>query len=116
MTLIEEPELDRLRQRQIKEYNPSLNSLTTNQDQIFKIFDDSELSDEGKCKIIAQLQERFGLLLNKFKQVGLPPSHVLPPHRALPEPPHDEHAGDSPPAAVVQADTYDFFIPVKAPT
>ena len=66
MTLIEEAELDRLRQRQIKDYNPALNSLTKIQDQIFKIFDDKELTDEGKCKILAQLQVRFVFLLNKF--------------------------------------------------
>ena len=36
MTLIEEAELDRLRQRQIKGDNPGLNILIENQDQIFK--------------------------------------------------------------------------------
>ena len=70
MTLVEEAELDRLRQRQIKDYNPALNSLTKIQDQIFKIFDDKELTDEGKCKILAQLQDRFGFLLIKFKMLG----------------------------------------------
>ena len=66
MTLVEQAELDRFPQRQIKDYNPSLNSLSKNMDQIFQIFDDKELSEEGKCKIPAQLQERFGFLLNKY--------------------------------------------------
>ena len=66
MTLIEEAEFDRIHQRQIKDYNPALNSLTKIRDQIFKIFEEKELTDEGKCKILAQLQERFGFLLNKF--------------------------------------------------
>ena len=48
MTLIEEAELDRLRQRQINEDNPALNSLTKIQDRIFKIFQNSYVSDEGK--------------------------------------------------------------------
>ena len=38
MSLVQEAELDRLRQRQIKDYNPGLNSLTKMQYQIFKIF------------------------------------------------------------------------------
>ena len=40
MTLVEEPEFDRLRQRQIKDYNPVLNALTKIHDQIIKIFDE----------------------------------------------------------------------------
>ena len=83
-TLVEEAELDRLRQRQIKDFNPALNSLTKIQELIFKLFDDKELTDEGKCKILAQLQERFGFLLNKFKNAGLPPANVLPPQPPLP--------------------------------
>ena len=46
-TVIEEAELDRLRERQIKKYHPDLNSWTKIQDQLFKIFDDKELTDEG---------------------------------------------------------------------
>ena len=41
-TLIEEAELDRHRQRQIKDYNRSLNTVTKSPDQIFKVFDDEE--------------------------------------------------------------------------
>ena len=66
MTLFEEADLDRLRHRKIKEYNPPLNSLTKIQDEIFKIFDEKELSDERKCKMIPQRQKRFSFLLNKF--------------------------------------------------
>ncbi|KAF0138624.1 MAG: hypothetical protein FD143_3634 [Ignavibacteria bacterium] len=67
MTLVEEAELDRLRQRQIKDYNPSLKSLVKIQEQIDNIFQDSELGDDSKSKILAHLQERFGFLLKKFK-------------------------------------------------
>ena len=44
MTVVEEANLDRLRRCEIKDYNHALNSFTKIQDQIFKIFDDSELS------------------------------------------------------------------------
>ena len=47
MTHVEEAEWDRLRQRQIKDYYPVLNSLTKIQDQIFKNFDDKELTDSS---------------------------------------------------------------------
>ena len=103
MTLVEEHELDRLPQRQIKYYNPALNSLTKIQDQIFKIFDDKELSDEGKCKILAQLQERFSFLINKFHNAWLPPENVLHPQPALPFPAPDDHVCDGPTADLVEA-------------
>ena len=62
------------------------------------------MSDEGKCKIRAQLQERFGFLVNKFKNAGLPPAHVLPLQPALPLPAPDDHVADGPPAVMVEAD------------
>ena len=90
-----------------------MNFLTKIQDQIFKIFDDSDLSDEGKCKILAQLIERFGFLLNKFKHDGLPLAQILQPRRVVPLPAPDEHVGDGLPVAVVEADKEDFFLPVE---
>ena len=49
MTLIEKAELDRLCQRQIKDYNAAVNSLAKIRDQICKIFPDNEVTDTGKC-------------------------------------------------------------------
>ena len=69
------------------------------------------MPDEGKCKILAHLQERFGFLLNKFKNAGLPPAHVLPPAPALPLPATESRVRDAPPAAVVEADTKGYFSP-----
>ena len=111
MTLVQEPELNRLRQRQIKHDIPPLNSFTKIQYQIFKIFDDSELSDERKFKILAQIQEPCGFLLNKFKNDGLPPANVLPPQPAPALPAPDDHAGEGSPAGVVEADTEGYFSP-----
>ena len=84
MTLVEEAELARLRQRQIKDYNPTLRSLVSIQDQIQNIFDDSELHDESKLKILFHLQEKFGNVYNKFKNssASMIPSMTI----ALPPP------------------------------
>ena len=49
MTHIEEAKLERLRQRQIKDYNAAVNSLAKIRDQICKIFPDNEVTDTGKC-------------------------------------------------------------------
>ena len=109
MTLVEEAEQDRRRQRQIKEYNPAFNSLTIIQDEIFKFFDDSGLADEGKCKFRAQRQERFGFLLIKLKNASPFPAPALPPQPALPLASVDDHGADRPPAAVVVRDKELFF-------
>ena len=81
MTLIEEAELERLRQRQIKEYNPNLKSLANVQAQIEKLLEDPELDDEGKSKVLHHLQEKFGYLYNRFKNSGaaLNPINVANP-------------------------------------
>ena len=114
MTLVEEAELYGLRRRQIKDYNPALNSFTKIQDQIFKFFDDKELTDDGKCKILAQLQERFSFLLKKFKKSALPPATVRPPHPAALLAAPDDHVGDGPPPAVVEADREGYIFTVKS--
>ena len=67
MTLIEEGELDRLRQRQLKDYNPGLKSLVNIQDQIESIINDPSHDDESKHKILCHLQEKFGYLYKKFQ-------------------------------------------------
>ena len=67
MALVDEAELERLRQRQIKEYSPALRSLGQIQEQIEKLFDDPELTDEGKCKILSHLQDRFSVTLAQYK-------------------------------------------------
>ena len=97
MTLIEESELERLRQRQIKDYNPALKSLVFVQDQIEKLFNDSELDYERKHKILCYLQNKFGVLYKNFKNnpanvpavVLVPPTVVADEQNELPveEPP-----------------------------
>ena len=74
--LIEKAELERLHQRQIKEYDPTLRSLAQIQDQIVKLFDDPQLSDDGKCKILAHLHERYAGLLSQYKRSAAPLAHI----------------------------------------
>ena len=111
MIVIEEPELDRLRQRQIKDDNPVLSCLPKIQDQLFKNFDELLLFDESKWKILAQPHRGFRFLLNKSKNAGLAPSNVLPPHPALPLTKPDEHGADRPSASVMEPAREDFFCP-----
>lgn len=67
MTLIEESELARLRDKEITEYNPSIRSMTNIQTAIEKIFDDPSIPDDAKIKLINTLQEKFNQLYTKFK-------------------------------------------------
>ena len=79
------------------------------QDQIFNIFDDREWTAEGKSKILAQLQECFGFLLNKFQNAGLPRVNAMPPQRTLPLSGPHAHLGDGPPDGVVETDRLQFI-------
>ena len=47
MTLVEEHEMDLIREREIKDYNPSLNAVTKYPDEIVQIFDEKQMSFEG---------------------------------------------------------------------
>ncbi|KAF0143334.1 MAG: hypothetical protein FD143_3436 [Ignavibacteria bacterium] len=85
MALVEEAELERLRQRQIKEYSPALKSLTQIQEQIEKLFDEPTLTDEAKSRILSNLQERFGFLLTKYKTSIAPVLDPAPLQLPLPE-------------------------------
>lgn len=96
MTLIEEGELERLRQRQLKEYNPGLKSLVSIQDQIEKILNDPEFDDESKHKVLCHLQEKFGYLYKKFQNsaANIP---VLEPLDPAPEDAAPAEQGDDAP-------------------
>ena len=74
MVLLEAAELERLRQRQIKEYDPNLSAMARAQEQIDEILLNSKLSDEEKAALINQAQQRF----NTIKSVVGPLGHVKP--------------------------------------
>ena len=99
MTLVEEGELERLRQRQIREYNPTLRSLGQTQEQIEKLLGSTDLEDEGKFKILNQLQEKFGYLYNKFKNSSAGAKIMATPGDsvavAAADPNQDNQAGDA---------------------
>lgn len=67
MTLIEESELSRLRDKEIADYNPTVRSMSTIQNSINKVFDDPNIPDEDKIKLINTFQEKFAQLYTKFK-------------------------------------------------
>jgi hypothetical protein len=99
MSLVEEAELERLRQRQIREYDPSLNNLAKIQENILKLFEAPDMSDEVKYKILVSLQERFATLYNRFKNstpyaAPTPPTMTedVPPQAIVEQPAAPEQA------------------------
>ena len=101
MTLIEEAELERLRQRQLKEYNPGLKSLVGIQDQIEKILNDPDFDDESKHKVLCNLQEKFAYLYKKFQNSAanipvLEPVVPPPEEAAIAQEGDDEAEGNEP--------------------
>ena len=115
MTMVDEAELERLKQRQIKEYNPVLKTLVDLQAKINTVFDDKTLSPEEKLAQLANLQSKYHSLFEKEKGTMDPPPMVavpavpLPPVAAAPILPPGPIAGPiapnvlPPPQALVQA-------------
>ena len=74
MTLVDEGELDRLKQNQIKDYNPTVKSMVDIQNQINQIFEQPQLTDEDKFKLLSHLQNKFSYLYSKFKSSTITPA------------------------------------------
>ena len=72
MTLIEEAELERLREKQIRDYNPTLKTLADIQANIDKLIDHPVLNPEGKMQLLSYLQTRFQKIYKRAKNEILP--------------------------------------------
>ena len=70
MALVERAELDRLRQRQIKEYNPILSQLAGIQEEIERVLRTSQLSIEDRVGVLNLLHSRFDNLYKTLKFNG----------------------------------------------
>jgi len=77
MTLLEEGEVERLKQKQIKEYNPTLKSLAAIQGAIETLIDLPTLNADEKIQILNHLQSKFSALYNIAKVTTL---HEPSPH------------------------------------
>ena len=80
--LIEQAELDRLQQRQLREYSPELHAMARLQNNIRDIMARKNLSAEERLNIISALQTRFDKLK---KETGVLSGAL--PAQAAPSPP-----------------------------
>lgn len=60
--ILEQAEVDRLRQRQLNDYSPELHTLVRLQDQIINILGREDLSAEEKLSLISSTDSRFSNL------------------------------------------------------
>ena len=88
--LIEQAELDRLQQRQLRDYSPELQAMVRLQNQIRDLMASKKLSAEERLNSISELQIRFDKLK---KETGVL-SGIIPPQTV--------NAGAAPPAAAVE--------------
>ena len=94
--LVDEAELDRLQQRQLREYSPELASLARLKSNMDSILRSSNLSPQEKLTRLAAVQGRFEKIR---KDAGVLSSTAaaaiaLPPQVAPPQPPQSTDAGD----------------------
>ena len=94
--LVDEAELDRLQQRQLREYTPELASLARLKSNMDSILRSSHFSPQKKLTRLAAVQGRFEKIR---KDAGVLSSTAaaaiaLPPQVAPPQPPQSTDAGD----------------------
>lgn len=59
MLLLDQAEVERLRQRQLKEYDPTLGAMARATMEIEEVLTNRNLTDEDKLQLLGSLQERF---------------------------------------------------------
>lgn len=86
--LFSEEEIERLKQKQLIEYNPNVGTLSKLQSEIELLLNDTSngISDETKLSMLATLHRRFNLLRTSGEQVKTQPATQLPvvQHLAIP--------------------------------
>ena len=92
MALVERAELERLRQKQIKEYNPVLSQLASIQGEIERVLRTSKLPIDERLGLLTLLHSRFDNLYKTIKFNGglsIPASAAFPviPPPGVPPPP-----------------------------
>lgn len=90
MLLVSEEEMDRMKARQLREYNPSLKAMVKVQDQIESVLNDpsfTELHPNERLQILQNLQHRFHQLKNEpYVTHTPPPPATLTPTTNSPTP------------------------------
>ena len=59
MVLMEEAEVERLRQKQLKEFDPTLSAMVRAQAEIDKVLNSNNLTDEDKLRLLHNAQQNF---------------------------------------------------------
>ena len=86
--LIDEGELDRLQQRQLRDYSPELQSMARLQTQMAEVLSRKDLSPQEKLSMLSGQQSRFDKIK---KDVGVLSGGPAP--IAVPKPPASQREG-----------------------
>ena len=70
MVLLEAAELNRIRQRQIREYDPNISAMARAQEQIEDILLNDKLSNEEKMALINHARDRYESIKNTVGPIG----------------------------------------------
>ena len=94
--LVDEAELDRLQQRQLREYSPELASFSRLKSNMDSILRSSNLSPQEKLTRLAAVQGRFEKIRKDAGVLSTTAAAAiaLPPQVAPPQPPQSTDAGD----------------------
>ena len=87
MVLIEETELQRLKEKHLRDYDPTLNAMARAESDLDAIFGDKDLTDEQKSALIQHAQQRFNNL--KSSRGSILQARVEPEHRPNMQQPAD---------------------------
>lgn len=85
MVLLEEGEVERLRQKQIKEYDPTLGAMARAQIELEAVLGNHNLSDEEKLNLLNNVQQKFKKLKSSIGVIPVPATTTI--LNAVPEEP-----------------------------
>ena len=76
--LIEQAELDRLQQRQLRDYSPELHSMAALHRQTMDVLSRKDLDEGGKLSLLSSIDARFNQLKRETNTLGSKPALKAP--------------------------------------
>ena len=94
MVLLEQAEVERLRQKQLRDYNPTLSAMARAQGDLENILTNDDLTGDEKMTLLQEAQQRFTHLKSSMGPIAAAPTVSLAQSQVQSKPPDHAQAAD----------------------